>query len=187
MDLARPRRAGCAALAVLPLALAGATSAHAAPAGVVTANGFGTSYIGSYKVLGGTQAQAIRSYGRPTSRVRRRDVCTARWTRIGLTIVFYTVSRVSPCLVTRNLRIAPRVAVATVSAARRWRTIRGLTVGQPFSELQRRYPESRRWFGTRWGLVRATRRPFSGLGVWWLSARVQRGRVTQLQVDGGRI
>jgi hypothetical protein len=100
----------------------------------------------------GTQfARARSAFGRPnTTRRVGRDECRAVWARIGLTLAFVDLSGGSPCRVGALL-----VATATST---RWRTDRGLRVGDPVARIRALYPGTRH-FATA---------PYAG---WWLLTR----------------
>jgi hypothetical protein len=106
--------------------------------------------IGGVRV-GSKLARARSAFGRPnTTRRVGRDECRAVWARIGLTLAFVDLSGRSPCRVGGLL-------VATAKSAR-WRTDRGLRVGDPVARIRALYPGARH-FATA---------PYAG---WWLITR----------------
>ena len=79
--------------AVVAIAFALAASASAA---VFTIHG--DWKMGSFKVKrDGTLGGAIDAFGEPGSRDRNGEVCTVRWARHGLKIVFYNLGGLNPC------------------------------------------------------------------------------------------
>jgi hypothetical protein len=100
----------------------------------------------------GTQfARARSAFGRPDATRRvGHDECRAVWVRIGLTLEFVDLSGGNPCRIGGLL-----VATATST---RWRTDRGLHVGDPVARIRALYPGARH-FATA---------PYAG---WWLITR----------------
>jgi hypothetical protein len=131
--------AGLAALLICSLARAGGALV------VVRDKSVGGVHVGA------KLARARSVFGRPTSTRRiGRDECRAVWRRIALTLAFVDLSGGNPCRVGALL-----VATATSS---RWRTDRGLRVGDPVSRIRALYPGARH-FATA---------PYAG---WWLITR----------------
>lgn len=131
---------------------------------------------------GDAYKSAVAAFGRPSSIGKdtpESNVCTARWEDIGIDIGFAWAS--GPCRRTNLNR-------ATWSGMRlfgiRWRTARGLRVGDPIARIKRVYPRAR--------YVSRPPRP----GEWWLVyerqaelgvqpllvAEVGAGRVTAIRV-----
>ena len=117
-------------------------------------------------------AWASAAFGPPTGRERRGEYCSVTWSRLGLTIVLTATDGPDPC---------ERGEVAGgVVRWRRWRTSKGLRVGDSLEELRSRYPGAQaRPDGWWWLLV--VRRPVLGeLRLQpLLSAHVRDGRVDQ--------
>jgi hypothetical protein len=108
--------------------------------------------------------------------------CTATWKSVGLTIIFWSDARSDPCY--------GRGQAATIVAdGRRWRTDRGLRIGDSTPSLKRVYPHAtlhpalfyRQDYG--WWLM--TRRcPERGSPSWAsLLARVRGGRVAAFVIQ----
>jgi hypothetical protein len=138
---------GVAVMAVMLIAAASA-SAH-----VFTIRG--DWKMGSFAVKrDGTLRGAIAAFGQPGSRDRNGSVCTVRWGRHGLKIVFYNLGGKNPC----------RPAFGFFSKARakgpHWRTGLGLEVGAWRGRLKNLYPNARHHRAERgfwpagWWLVR---------------------------------
>lgn len=101
--------------------------------------------------VGSKLARATSAFGRPDATRRvSRDECRAVWRRIGLTLVYVDLSGGNPCRVGVML-----VATATST---RWRTDRGLRIGDRAARIRAVYPRAR--------LVAAA--PYAG---WWLIKR----------------
>lgn len=140
--------------------------------------------IGSFAVkrertLGGAQ----RAFGRPTSTRRTQQVaCIAAWAPYGLTINFYNLGGQNPC--------SPRYGffARAFLQGSRWRTARGLRVGNSVAVLRRLYPAARFYPGVRgerpsgWWLVTRTS-PFGLSGSYpGLLATSRQGTVSSFQV-----
>jgi hypothetical protein len=100
--------------------------------------------VGPYRYLAaGTYANAVRVFGRPSSRGTdnpvESNICTVRWRNLGLDIDFAT-SAPKPCASTHRGRGAwYGITVYT----RRWHTERGLRVGDREARIRRLYPRAR--------------------------------------------
>lgn len=91
--------------------------------------------MGSFAVKrDGTLRGAIQTFGQPSSKARNGEICTVRWTRHGLKIVFYNLGGNNPC----------RPAFGFFSNARakgrHWDTDRGLRIGDGQRRLRNLYP-----------------------------------------------
>jgi hypothetical protein len=113
-----------------------------------------------------TLAGAIRALGVPSS-CRRvpgfRSFASVTWSRLGLRMVFGTYGPIparGPCAAAGRI-----VLDSAIATGRRWRTGRGLRVGDPVARLRRLYPRAHRRRFLR-GL-----RPLDG---WWLVVRLSR-------------
>jgi hypothetical protein len=149
-----------------------ACPATAAPGDLVIAgNDRGVTTLGAMRPqLGATRGAAIRAFG--TNYYVGRN-CRFVWPQLGLTILMEHLGGSNePCAFAQ---------VAYISGPRsgRWRTTRGLRIGNTNATLRRLYPAAT-LHGTYWWLVR---RNFPGIGlVSVISARVTTGRVAQLRV-----
>jgi len=74
---------------------------------------------------------AVSVFGKPYSRQRTHDYCRVGWRAAGLTIVLNRVGRSNPCRTGQP--------VGALIKGKRWRTTRGLRVGQPLRELRLKY------------------------------------------------
>jgi hypothetical protein len=166
---------GIAAIAVAALATASA-NAH-------TFTIRGDWKMGSFAVKrDGTLRGAIDAFGSPTSRVRDGSVCTARWHRHGLKIVFYNLGGQNPC----------RPAFGFFSNARakgpHWRTGQGLEIGDWRGRLRSLYPNARfhraepGFWPAGWWLVRRWSPIGAGGHYPGLLAKMQDRRVVEFHV-----
>lgn len=120
-------------------------------------------------------ARAVRAFGAPSSRTLRTNICFVKWKRIGLTVAFLS----SAC--------QGRAAIVCSASARqrRWRTGRGLGVGDSESRIRRFYPGARlhsRTGGSReWWLVTRSLGELGSYGA--LSATTRDGRVVEIGID----
>jgi hypothetical protein len=145
-------------LAAVTVALALAASAGSA---VFTIHG--DWKMGSFKVKrDGTLGGAINAFGQPGSQERNGEVCTVRWARHGLKIVFYNLGGSNPC--------EPATGFFSNARARgpKWETNRQLRIGDRQRRLKNLYPNAtfhsalRNFYPSGWWLV--TRRSQFGTG-----------------------
>ena len=146
------RRAGrLLAAAIVPAAIVAAAPAAGARSFVVKARGSQTS-LGSVRAIGDfkpaddpTLRGAIRAFGEPTSATGGGEICRVRWAGIGVRIRFQNFGGRDSC--------KPRgghAQKAVLIGDRRWRTPRGLHLGDRLRKLTRLYPRARRTpFGYR--------------------------------------
>jgi len=139
----------------------------------------GDTNIGSYAVkVDGTLLGAQRAFGRATL-LKGRYGCTGRWPALGLRIDFYNLGGHDPC--------TPQYGYfsSAVMTGERWRTARGLAIGDASRKLFSLYsnaPNFRQrgqWF---WLLTRYTR---IGDGGYYpgLEAKVVNGIVVAFRVS----
>jgi hypothetical protein len=182
---------------LLALVLAGLTAATAARAGndfVIVAGGprdqqrIGPYAFASTRTAGRSYPAAIEAFGRPTSRGTdtraQRDLCTVRWTRLGLETTFESKSS-DPC---STASLSQSVWFGATIHARPWQTDKGLRVGDTVAKLHRLYPKAR--YSDRppgqpaWALVFV--RGEVGLTV-YLQAFVWGGHVAALDLPPGNV
>jgi hypothetical protein len=128
----------------LAAGLAAAIPADARPF-VIEARGSGTA-LGEVRAIGDfrpsrdpTLRAAIRAYGRPTDRRGGGESCRVRWVRLGVRITFANFGGVDSCTPRGG-----RAQKAVVEGDRRWRTAKGLRLGNGIARLTRLYPRARR-------------------------------------------
>jgi hypothetical protein len=85
-----------------------------------------------------TLRAAIRAYGPTTSRRGGGEICRVRWADIGVRITFQNFGGVDSCTP------AGGRAQKGVVDDRRWRTAKGLRIGNGVSRLRRLYPNAKR-------------------------------------------
>jgi hypothetical protein len=131
--------------------------------------------------------RAIGAFGRPSSRGKdtpESNVCTVRWNGQGIDVGFAWAA--GPCGA-RNLRRATWAGMRLFGD--RWKTSKGLRVGDPVARIRRVYPRaqfvSRPPVPGEWWLV-VGRRGELGLQP-LLVAEVGAGRVIALRVPPARI
>jgi hypothetical protein len=123
--------------------------ATASPAGarpfVVEARGSETS-LGVVRAIGDFRparnprlGAAIRAFGRPSSRRGGGEICRVRWADLGVRITFQNFGGVDSCEPSGG-----RAQKAVVGGDSRWRTAKGLRVGNSVARLTRLYPRARR-------------------------------------------
>jgi hypothetical protein len=114
---------------------------------------------------------AIRAFGEPSGTSGGGEICRVRWADLGLRIVFQNFGGVDSCEPSGG-----RAQKAVVAGDRRWRTKRGLRIGNGVDRLERLYPRARRTprgFRLAQGILPfGTPVPYAVLG-----ARVNGGRV----------
>jgi hypothetical protein len=140
----------------------------------------GDHKIGGYAVKAdGSLRGAVREFGAPSSRRRRfqATACDVRWRDLGLRIEFYNLGGTDAC------SGAGRFLRATITS-RRWRTAKGLRVGDSVARLRRLYPRATfrrdRFYGAGWWLVTRVSRVGTTSRYPGLQARVRSGRVSAL-------
>lgn len=123
------------------------------------------------------RAEAV--FGQPTGwRDRIYDRCTLLWRTLGLEMeTYYSQGALDPCGPSGR-------HVSTTATDRRWRTSKGLRVGDPAAKLRRLYPKASHQGKGEWWLIL---RPFAGIELPGLAARVQKGRVVSLTLYGPRV
>jgi hypothetical protein len=82
---------------------------------------------------------AIRAYGEPTASSGGGEICRVRWEELGVRIVFQNFGGVDSCEPSGG-----RAQKAVVEGDNRWRTLKGLRLGNTVARLQQLYPNARR-------------------------------------------
>ena len=175
----RARRLGrlLLALAAIVAALALAGTALAAPPQLVIV---GDTSIAGFRVKrDGTLEGAIAALGTPTARrSTSRASCRIAWTNLGVWMGFYNLGGRDAC--SRRYGYFSYAVIVT----RRWRTSKGLSIGDSRAKLRRLFPNARyhkRPFKGWWLVVRPS--PFGVGGTYpGLLARLGDGRVVRLVV-----
>jgi hypothetical protein len=140
-------------------AVAGLVVASAASAAGFTIRG--DWRMGSFAVKSdGTLRGAIDAFGSPSSKERNHEICTVRWARHGLRIVFYNLGGNNPC--------RPRFGFFSNARAKSpgWDTNRGLRIGDRQRRLKRLYPGA---------TFHSANSPFWPAGWWLVTRRSQFG------------
>jgi len=119
---------------------------------------------------------AIRAFGRPSSRRGSGDTsCRVHWSRLGLRMLFVNLGAPGRSACGRSVGKAQ----SFTARGSRFRTVAGLRVGMPSSEVRARHPRARHAVGA-WTLVRA-RSPYGdGTEIPVLRAFTKDGTVTVL-------
>lgn len=162
-------------------ALSGATSAQGeglTPSFVIQ----GYTNIGGFSpTRDGSLDGAIGVFGQPSSMKpapygQTQNFCVIRWARFGITMKTYLIAA------ERGLNCTPETRHWTTRLTDpRWRTAKGLRIGDPVQRLMRRYPTATRATGGWWALVS---KDLLGIGESdpLLSAHVVDGRVREFDV-----
>jgi hypothetical protein len=159
-----------------------APAAHAASYTISargSATGFGrVTAIGDFKPdRDPTLGAAIRAFGRPSSiRERTRTSCPAGWRALGLRIGFVNLGGGGSACVS-SLGKAQSVS----AFGRRWRTSRGLKVGDSTRRLRRLYPHALRR-GRTYRLVGAKSIFTDGSRYSVLAAKTSAGKVRSFRL-----
>lgn len=127
----------------------------------------------------GNVGRAVALFGEPNAGAKPiYDRCTLRWRRLGLTMnTYYSQGALNPCSDSGR-------HVSTTATDRRWRTSAGLRIGDSASKLRRLYPKAQYQGRGEWWLIL---RPFAGVDLPGLSARVKLGRIGSLTVYAPRV
>jgi hypothetical protein len=134
------------ARSLLILVLVGLVAAPAAGAQsfVIKARGSRTT-LGTVQAIGDfkparnpTLRAAIRAFGEPSSRRGGGEICRVRWNPLGVRITFQNFGGVDSCTPRGG-----RAQKAVVGGDRRWRTGRGLRLGDGVAKARRLYPNAR--------------------------------------------
>jgi hypothetical protein len=144
-------------------------------------------HLGSAPVT--SYEDAVGTFGKPSSRstddVKRSNLCTVRWSRLGLEMGFAN----APPGTCRLSRLRTSAWYGATVYSRRWQTERGLRVGDSVARLRDLYPNAR--FSENappkppsWGLVWEGEDEIAGYS---LSANVWDGRVVAIVVAPGYI
>jgi hypothetical protein len=152
------------------LAATMATTAAAAPSFVLR----GDRDLGGFLLSrDGTLKAAIDAYGTPTSRQADNNECSVSWNAYGIKAqFFFYYSAGNPC--------APRAChgESTFSGSK-WKTAKGLRIGDAVQRLRKLYPHARKDVGESWALLT---RPFAGVRAPTLLATSNNGRVVAFVV-----
>jgi hypothetical protein len=139
--------------------------------------------MGTFKVKrDGTLRGAIDAFGPTGSRDRNGEVCTVRWPRHGLKIVFYNLGGLNPC--------KPANGFFSNARARgpHWNTNRDLAIGDRRHRLKNLYPGAKfhgamhNFWPSGWWLVRRTSQFGSGGSYPGLLAHMHDHRVAAFHV-----
>jgi hypothetical protein len=144
---------------------------------------YGGWRMGSFEVKrDGTLRGAIDAFGQPGSRVRNGEICTVRWKRHGLKIVFYNLGGFNPC--------RPAYGYFSTAKARGagWKTNRALRIGDRQRRLRNLYPGATlhpampNFWPSGWWLVRRTSQFGTGGSYPGLLAHMRDRRVAAFHV-----
>jgi hypothetical protein len=136
----------------------------------------GDRSLGPLRVGTGTLAQARAVYGSPSAVRRSGQTCTARWSSAQLSVSFLAFDS-DPC--------GSGVVVYAVATGRRWRTDRGLRIGDSASRLRALYPRAKAHRDGWWLIGRRACAEVGGQAFPGLKARVNRRGVTAFVVTAG--
>jgi hypothetical protein len=163
-------RAGVLA-AVALTALACATAAAAAPNYTLK----GDTDIGGFKLnRDATLRAAIDAYGNPSSRQPYEgQACIVTWATAGIRINFAHVVSDTPCD-GRGCHSETRLT------STKWKTEKGLHVGDPLKKLRQLYRRAKPYLLAQWTLIS---RPLAGVRVPTLLATVRKSRVVSFVVE----
>lgn len=171
-------------LAAVGLAGPAASAVRAEPGFAIVTSGprplqrIGPYAFASPRNAGRSYPAAVEAFGPPTSRQPSgrsgSGSCTVRWAGLGLAMAFVSTSR-APC---SSASLDSSVWFGATISDERWRTDRGLRVGDTLPTLRRLYPRAKR------------RSVPAGSPIWVLvSVPGEVGRTIYLEADvrGGRV
>jgi hypothetical protein len=134
------------------------------------------TYLGGWHVRAHPgYGKAVFALGEPSSVSGSGVPCTARWSGLGLRILFTSFGGATSC----SGANAQRAVVKGPAGRNAWRTQRGLRVGDSLARLRRLYPDARRKPGAR--VVVYQRDPVIGDGS-IITALIRSRRVASLQL-----
>ncbi len=140
----------------------------------IVANRSGLVSLGGFRPRrDARRARVDAAFGFP-AREREGGTCKLRWPDLGLRVDMANFGLGDRC----NDGFAQRAVIAGPAGRRRWRTERGLRVGDSLARLRRLYPAASR-HGRSWWVVPGR---FIGYRIGIVSAIVSGGRVTALKV-----
>ena len=125
--------------------------------------------IGGFKLTSdATLRAAIDAYGAPTSRLPYEgQACIVVWSEFGIRINFSHVVSMTPC----DGRGCHSETTLTSS---KWKTDKGLHVGDSLKRLRQVYRRAKLFISQRWTLIS---RPFAGTRLPTLLPTVNKGRI----------
>jgi hypothetical protein len=132
--------------------------------------------VGPLRVGSATPAQAIAAYGAPSALRRQGTTCTSRWPAIALSLGFLSFDA-NPC--------SAGVLVHAVVTGRRWRTNRGLRIGDSRARLRALYPGATAHRDGWWLVTRHACAEVGGQAFPGLLARTAHRRVAGFVVTAG--
>ena len=126
----------------------------------------------------GTVPQAIATFGQPAERLFfGADSCRLTWPSSGVTMeTWYPAGDLDPCGPNGRHRL-------TTVTDPRWKTSKGLAIRDPLRKLRALYPKASKQAPGKWQL---TTRPFAGLPLPGLEARLKDGRIVSFTVYAPR-
>lgn len=156
---------------VAGLAATLAASASASPNFVVRRD----TDIGGFNLSrDATLKGAIDAYGTPTSREPfEGQACIVVWSDFGIWTNFSHVVSTTPCD-GRGCHSETRLT------NKKWKTDKGLHVGDPLRRLRQLYPRAKPYILGRWTLIS---RPFAGARLPTLLAAVKKGRIAAFVIE----
>jgi hypothetical protein len=130
--------------------------------------------IGGFKLNDdATLRAAIDAYGTPTSRLPYEgQACIVVWSEFGIRITFSHVVSTTPC----DGRGCHSETILTSS---KWKTDKGLHVGDSLKRLRQVYRRAKLFISQRWTLIS---RPFAGTRLPTLLATINKGRIVAFVV-----
>src|SRR5215211_2406434 len=134
----------------------------------------GDRSVGPVRVGSGTFSQARAAYGAPTLIRHRPNACIARWRPLRLSMQFLAFEG-DPCV--------SGVLVFSIAASKKWRTDRGLRVGDTRQRLLTLYPKAKAKPDGRWLITRRACAEVGGNQFPGLKARMRNARVTSFVVS----
>jgi hypothetical protein len=136
--------------------------------------------LGGFRTGGrhGTLREAIRAWGRPSSRKRQGNTgCTVGWSSVGVRGTFANFGGGSGCS-ERGARLQRARLRST-----RWTTERGVHVGDPSAKLKQLHPEAKFVVGYFLLFTAPDRYGATGLDLPILTAQMKGGAVRQFFVE----
>jgi hypothetical protein len=130
--------------------------------------------VGPLRIGNATLSEARSTYGEPTTIRYRPNTCIARWRPLRLALFFLSFDS-DPC--------TSGALIFATAASKRWRTNRGLRVGNRRARLRALYPQAKAHRDGWWLITRRACQEVGGNPFPALKTQMRNRRVTAFAVS----